>query len=218
MAASPEVVRAARLQNLEDEQVGVRHRMEHFYLPLFQQFCQERGLQPGCVRVLDCGCGNGLSVECLAEAGFAACGIDLWAVRLEQWKERSRLPRAGFLFADATRLPFAPASFDIVLSCGLLEHIGVAEEWEPVYKVAPLADQAERRRQFLVECFRVMRPGGVLYLDHPNGAFPIDFWHNSYRTEPRFHSLSEGFLPTFREVATLARQADPACRVEAVSP
>lgn len=218
MAAVHDPVLAAHRQNLQDEEIGVRHRMQHFYLPLFRNYCREQGLDPGQVRVLDCGCGNGLSVECLAQAGFEAYGIDLWTVRHEQWQERRRLPGTGFCLADATRLPFADAQFGIVLNCGLLEHIGVSEQWEPVYRVAPLPDQAEHRRRFVSECLRVLRGRGVLYIDHPNGAFPIDFWHNSYRSTPRLHPPSEKFLPTFREVAALARAVAPTCRVEAISP
>ena len=122
--------------------------------------------------------------------------------------------------ADGRQLPFPDARFEVVLSCGVLEHVGVAEEWEPEYRVAPLPDQAEQRRRFLAECLRVLRPTGVLYLDHPNGAFPIDFWHtkDAQGRQPRFHSLREGFLPSFGEVRHLAREIDPRCRVRALSP
>lgn len=218
MAAADDAVHAAHLRNLRDEEIGVRHRMEHFYLPLFRDHCRAQRLDPARVRVLDCGCGNGLSVECLAQAGFSACGIDNAMFRYEQWQTRTRLPRTGYCMADATRLPFASRRFDIVVSCGMLEHVGVAEQGEPVYRVAPLADQAERRCAFLRECLRVLRPGGALFLDHPNGAFPIDFWHNNHGAAPRLHWPSERFLPTFGEVVALARAADPACRVEALSP
>jgi SAM-dependent methyltransferase len=125
----------------------------------------------------------------------------------------------GFCLADALRLPFPKGCFDIVLSCGILEHIGVSEEWEPEYQVTPLADQAVHRTQFLSECLRVLQPSGVLYIDHPNGKFPIDFWHsNDDRGRPRFHRLSEKFLPTFPEVSRLIARVEPSCRVQALSP
>ena len=106
----------------------------------------------------------------------------------------------------------------MVFSCGLLEHIGVTEWADPRYHVVPRADQAELRRQFVVECLRVLRNPGALYIDHPNGAFPVDFWHNDNRGRPRFHRTSEKFLPTFNEVVRLAHAADLTCRVEALSP
>ena len=74
MAASPEVLRADHLQTLEDQPTGA------FYLPLFQQLCRRRGLQPGYAWALECGLGNGLAAE--AEAGFASFGIDRWTIRL----------------------------------------------------------------------------------------------------------------------------------------
>ncbi|MBI3667439.1 MAG: class I SAM-dependent methyltransferase [Acidobacteria bacterium] len=218
MSHSRDDLRACQELTLRDEEVGVRHCIHYYYLPLFLDFCRAHRLEPAQVRVLDSGCGNGLSVECLAEAGFSAYGIDNWPVRYDQWRQRPRLPRTGLCAADATRLPFADARFDIVLNSGLLEHIGVREQWEPVYRVDPLPDQAEHRRRFLKECLRVLRRPGVLFIDHPNGAFPIDFWHDEHRALPRFHWPTEKFLPTFKEVAGLARVVDPTCRVEALSP
>jgi SAM-dependent methyltransferase len=209
---------AAHLRNLEDEEIGVHYRILNYYLPLFQDFCKSRELDPSEVRILDCGCGGGASVAYLANAGFQAVGIDIAQFRTEQWKERRRLPRVTFVQADAVNLPFAKASFDIVLTSGMLEHIGVAEESEPKYRVMPLADQPARRQQFLAECLRVLRPHGVVYVDHPNGSFPVDFWHNDYRSRPRLHWPSQKFLPSFSEVSQLVRSIDPNCLIEPISP
>lgn len=211
-------IQAAHLRNLEDEEIGVRFRILNYYLPLFQDFCRSRGLDSHQVRVLDCGCGGGASVEYLANAGFQAVGIDIAQFRSEQWKERGRLPGVTFVQADAVNLPFANENFDIVLSSGMLEHIGVAEEFDPKYRVMPLADQTARRKRFLAGCLRALRPYGVLYIDHPNGSFPVDFWHNDYRSRPRFHWPSEKFLPSFTEVSRLAKSVDPNCLVEPISP
>jgi SAM-dependent methyltransferase len=65
---------------------------------------------------------------------------------------------------------------------------------------------------------RVLKPDGVLYLDCPNGSFPIDFWHNDYRASPRFHWPGESFLPSFDEVAKLVKRVAPTCSIEAISP
>ncbi len=192
--------------------------MRHFYVPLFHEFCRTQQVDPASVRVLDCGCGNGISVECLRRAGFVAYGIDAEAFRCEQWKEPRRLPGILLCRADALHLPFTEASFDIVFSCGLLEHIGVAEWADPEYHVVATPDQPELRRLFIRESLRVLRRPGVLYLDHPNGAFPIDFWHSDSGGRPRFHRPSEKFLPSFREVCELVRAADPSCFLEALSP
>jgi SAM-dependent methyltransferase len=170
------------------------------------------------LRVLDCGCGNGTSVEELSAAGFEVYGIDLGSFRQEHWSERAKIPRVHLLAADATIMPFADRSFDIVFSCGMLEHIGVREECNPEYHVEAVEGQTAQREQFLRESLRVLRPGGVIFVDHPNGSFPIDFWHVDYRGIPRFHWPSERYLPKFGQVRELAKKAAPNCRVEAVSP
>ena len=213
-----EHLRAAHLQALRDEEDGVRHRIQHFYLPLFLNHARAGGKSPESMRILDCGCGNGASVECLAAAGFEAFGIDIADFRVQQWTGRATPPRVHLLAANATALPFADSSFDIVFSCGMLEHIGVAEGCTPGYWVSPLPRQTELRHRFLAESIRVLRPDGILYSDHPNGRFPIDFWHNDYRSLPRFHRPGERFLPSFDEVAELARSIAPNCSVEAISP
>lgn len=218
MSGSTDLTRAAHLRNLEDEEIGTRYRILNYYLPLFRDFCKSRGLDPSQVRVLDCGCGGGASVTFLADAGFEAVGIDIAQFRREQWKERARLPGGTFVQADAVNLPFVNESFDIVLSSGMLEHIGVAEVYAPKYRATPVADQAERRRNFLAECLRVLRPRGVLYVDHPNGSFPVDFWHSDYRSRPRWHWPGEKFLPSFMEVWRLAKSVYPNCIVQPISP
>ena len=199
------------------EERGVRHRMENFYLPLFREFIAQHGKNNGGVRVLDCGCGTGLSLDCLAGAGWQAFGIDTWAARVEQWGRRTAVQGAYPLCGDATRLPFRDRQFDVVFSCGLLDHIGVHEEWEPRYRVGPLAGQFEQRVEFVRECLRVLRRPGALYFDHPNGAFPIDFWHDDAKSG-RVHSPGERFLPTFAEVRSLLRAAGCEEPLEALSP
>lgn len=99
-------------------------------------------------RVLDAGCGGGGTALSLAEECSFAVGLDLHArfrdagTRLSAEKGISR---AGFVQGDATTLPFATASFDLVFSHSVIEHVSSAEG-------------------YLRECHRVLRAGGVLYL------------------------------------------------------
>jgi SAM-dependent methyltransferase len=189
---------------------GSRRRIADFYLPLLRKH------QPNARRVLDAGCGNGVSVETLAEHGYDAWGNDLSELRAWQWRQRSVANR--LLVANALTLPFPDAYFDSVISSGVIEHIGVAETSVPFYAVRALPDRDAQRLAFLRELARVVRPGGSLYVDAPNGAFPIDFWHSDAAGKPRFHALSEEFLPRYREIRALARAAMPQCRVAPVSP
>ena len=67
---------------------GAVSRIQGFYLPLLRRLARERG--PALpLRVLDCGCGNGLSVDLLNEAGLDAWGNDLSKLRRWQWRESS---------------------------------------------------------------------------------------------------------------------------------
>ena len=190
------------LRGLEIEIEGSRSRIIDYYTPMLR-----RGS-----RVLDCGCGNGISVETLAADGFDTWGIDLSELRAWQWRERG--VRDRLMIADALHLPFPDGFFDAVISSGVIEHIGVEEVAIPRYAVRPLADRDERRIAFLREIARVLAPGGTIFIDCPNGAFPIDFWHGGIRV----HSVREGFLPSFADVRRLANIALPDARVEALSP
>lgn len=188
------VLTPAAREGLQLELEGTRRRILDFYLPRL----------PRGARVLDCGCGNGLSVDLLVERGFDAWGNDLSQLRKWQWREREHRDR--LVVASALSLPFEDDAFDVVISSGVIEHIGVSETSIPHYAVAPQPDRDALRAQFLRELLRV---APVVYLDCPNGAFPIDFWHGGRPGSARFHSLREGFLPTFGEIRALAPHAEP---------
>lgn len=173
------------------EEAGARWRIERFYAPLL----------PRAARVLDCGCGNGLSVDTLIDLGHDAWGIDLSALRKWQWRGRRNRDRLGV--ASALGLPFADGSFDVVISSGVIEHIGVAELGGESYSVTPMPERDALRGQFIDELLRVTRAGGSIWIDCPNGLFPIDFWHGKVGGRGRWHSLAEGFLPTFAEIRRL---------------
>jgi len=178
---------------LAAEVAGSRWRIEKFYLRL---------LTPGS-SVLDCGCGNGVSVDVLNEHGIDAWGVDLSALRKWQWRQRTFRDRLGV--SDALRLPFGDESFDAVISSGVIEHIGVEETGGAQYRVRPLPERDALRQTFIDELLRVTRPGGRVFVDCPNGAFPIDFWHGGEGGRARWHSRDEGFLPTFREIKMWAK-------------
>jgi SAM-dependent methyltransferase len=181
-------------QGLANEFAGTASRVVDFYLPAAMARRQDG--RP--LRLLDSGCGNGISVDLLGEAGIEAWGNDVSALRKWQWRERKF--RHRLVVADTRRLPFADGSFDLVISSGVLEHVGVEEGRDPHYFVRPRADRDAQRLDFLRELLRVLAPGGQLYLDFPNGAFPIDFWHGDRPGGARFHPLNEGFLPKTGEI------------------
>jgi SAM-dependent methyltransferase len=99
-------------------------------------------------RVLDAGCGGGGMPLSLAEEALAVVGIDP-AERFQDagvrlGRERG-LRNLHFALADGMALPFRDASFDLVLSHAVIEHVADA----PLY---------------LRECARVLAPAGHVYL------------------------------------------------------
>lgn len=119
--------------------------------------------------VLDFGCGTGSSIVVLGEAAAGgtltgidvdAPGLELAALRLAHHGLAPRVRLQGI--RPVTRpgdLPFADASFDFILANGVLEH------------VVPFAT----RPAVILEMWRLLRPGGLLYLSEtPNALWPID--------------------------------------------
>jgi len=97
-------------------------------------------------RFLDCACGAGFFMQRLSEAiqeNSFIIGIDISYSVLKYAK--ARYNHFPFLNADGTALPFKDGSFDGVLVISTLEHV---RENLPV----------------LLECSRVLKPEGILYL------------------------------------------------------
>jgi SAM-dependent methyltransferase len=206
----PEVLTDANRQGLANERET--SRIEDFYVPLLARPGGSRRVS----RILDSGCGSGESVDLLNRRGFDAWGYDLSALRKWQWRERERRDR--LVVAGGASLPFPAGFFDAVIASGVLEHIGVSEEGGTRYRVRPLPDRDERRREYLAELLRVTAPGGRLLLDFPNGSFPVDFWHGVNPGGARFHSPGEGFLPTVQQVRLLCARIDPSLVLSVRSP
>jgi SAM-dependent methyltransferase len=201
---------------LEHEVAGAIPRIRDFYLPKIERARRRSGRTGHAWRVLDCGCGNGISVDVLNEAGVAAWGNDPSAMRQWQWRERTWRERLSV--ADGSSLPFPDGFFDAVLASGVLEHVGVEESRSAGYAVRPLPSRDADRRRFLAELLRVTATDGTIWLDFPNGAFPIDFWHGDRPGAARRHGRVEGFLPTAAEVRGLFRDLAPTAAVRFHSP
>lgn len=71
-------------------------------------------------RLLDVGCGNGLTLAAAARLGARTYGADFSAEGLALAKKNS--PETEFVEADGCRMPFASGDFDLVLNVGSLEH------------------------------------------------------------------------------------------------
>lgn len=150
-------------------------------------------------RLLDVGCGNGYAVAEWTRRGVGAVGVDNSTYRLGRWlaeKERRTL----LVVADAARLPFLGGSFEATVSSGMIEHVGV-EESRPPYRVRALPGRDALRRRVVGELLRVVAAEGPVFLDFPNGSFPVDFWHGDRAGAFRVHPVPDPLLPSYRDVA-----------------
>lgn len=108
---------------------------------------------------LDVGCGTGNYSLALARRGLTVTGVDVSTDMLAAAERKARgLESVKFMRADATALPFAPESFDLVLSVTAFEFVK-----DPARAVS--------------ECWRVLRPGGRLVVAWIAGS---GAWANLY--------------------------------------
>lgn len=129
----------------------------------------------GRLDILDAGCGTGGNSAYLRSYGRVT-GIDFAAEALRFACERPGLRLAR---ASVESLPFADASFDLVLSNDVLCHLGVMNDTLAVRELA-----------------RVLRPGGVLFLQ-----LPAYQWLRSHHDE----AVHTGHRYTTREIRALLR-------------
>lgn len=113
-------------------------------------------------RILDVGCGLGQYVRRLRELPAESFGIDIEAARVREGAQLT----PGLLLASAEALPFADASFDVILLNEVIEHVG-------------------DERATLQEAARVLPPGGHCVIYAPNRGFPFEThgvqWRGRYR-------------------------------------
>lgn len=98
---------------------------------------------PTSARILEAGCGSGRVLRTLAALGYRRLvGLEISTQRLEHVRRRG--PGCAQLVCGAD-FPFEPASFDAVVSTGVIEHVSEPRVW-------------------LGQLARVVRPGGIVSL------------------------------------------------------
>ena len=99
--------------------------------------------------VLDAACGSGVGLPLLAERAVRVVGIDCSRDAMEECREAVVLDNAHFSQGYVTNLPFASATFDLLVSFETVEHIEV--------------DYI-----FIHEVYRVLKRGGRAIISTPN--------------------------------------------------
>lgn len=123
--------------------------------------------------LLDVGCGAGTLLSGMDQRSLVLHGIDL--VPEMVYEARRRNPQGRFLVAEATRIPFAEASFDALTCLGVLEYVPAPQG-------------------VLREMHRVLKPGGHLIVSFPNRS-------SMFRTASRVEvALEQGFANSLRRL------------------
>jgi SAM-dependent methyltransferase len=121
--------------------------------------------------LLDLGCGSGSFLLEIGRDGGSACGVDVamrWLLVARKRLDGAGLGRVALACACAEDLPVGDAAFAGVVAGDVIEHV---------------AGQAAT----LAEAYRVLRPGGRVFLASPN--------RYSLAPEPHVQVWGVGFLP-----------------------
>ncbi|MCL2300174.1 MAG: methyltransferase domain-containing protein, partial [Firmicutes bacterium] len=101
---------------------------------LLEDLCDHLDLRPG-MRVLDMGCGRGLTSVFLAkEYGVTVFANDLWVPatdNLKRFEEAGVADRVFPIHAEAHALPYAENFFDIAISIDSYEYYGTGDSYFP---------------------------------------------------------------------------------------
>jgi ubiquinone/menaquinone biosynthesis C-methylase UbiE len=101
-------------------------------------------------KVLDVGCGNAYGTAMMASSAGQITGIDYDASTVNENRERYKeVKNLDFVQGAVPPLSLPDSSYDVVTAFQFIEHI-------------------QHRKEFIKECMRVLKPGGMLMVTTPN--------------------------------------------------
>ena len=117
---------------------------------LFDQLL--KGRYDNCKDIIDVGCGNGRNILYFLKNGYNVHGIDTAPEAIDAVKQLSAEfapanPLSNFTIGAAEHIPFADASFDLVICSAVLHFASNKEQFDAM----------------LHDMWRVLRPGGYFF-------------------------------------------------------
>lgn len=103
--------------------------------------------------ILDAGCGAGAYVETFSRHSPNVFGVEYQADKVRDY--RARTGRSNVTVGSVEQTGFPDKTFDVILSNEVLEHV---------------TDD----RRALSEMYRILKPGGYLFLFTPNRLYPLE--------------------------------------------
>lgn len=107
----------------------------------------------GGARILDVGCGDGALVRLMTREGARVTGIECSIPQLKRARAATPVGDEDYLHAVGEALPISDATMDAVVYFNALHHVPV-----------------EMQPRALIEAGRVLKPGGLLYIQEPIAA------------------------------------------------
>jgi SAM-dependent methyltransferase len=164
-------------------------------------------IRPGPGRVLDFGSGNGMIA-----LGASLAGNESVAVDLERQQYLFHGNGIEYVQGDFLQLDFEPRSFDQIVNCSSIEHVGLAGRYGS-------ADRPDGDLEAMAKLAGLLRPGGEMVLAIPLGQDAVFApWHRVYGEE-RLSLLLERWTVTAESywAKVDGEKYEPVARAEALA-